>query len=410
MHATHPPSVPPSTRPHPESLAIGALLTVLVALGQISISLYVPSMPSLVAEMGTSAERVGLTLSFFFVGFAMAQLVYGPLSDRFGRRPVLLGGVMFYLAASLVCATATTIEALIAARVVQGMGACVGPVLGRAIVRDIYGRKRAAQVLAYIGLAFAISPALTPIIGGYVQVWLGWRANFYLLTILAILVLWAVWLLLDETNRRPDPDALRPSAMARNYVGMLRTPEYVGYLLSVAFVFAGLMTYVVVAPFVFIDTIGLTPDAFGLVNMFNVVGFLIGTLAAGRLTLKVGLERMVGAGIVLCLLGAAAMAGTALAGHVSAAAIVWPLVVFTAGMGMVFPNAMAGAMGPFPRATGAASALLGFSQMTLAAAVTALAGWLPHTTHLSMGLIMTGASALALAGFTVLVGWRRLAA
>ena len=398
-----------TSRPHPESLAIGALLTVLVALGQISISLYVPSMPSLVAEMGTSAEKVSLTLSVFFVGFAITQLVYGPLSDRFGRRPVLLGGVVFYLAASLVCALATTIEALIAARVVQGMGACAGPVLGRAIVRDVYGRERAAQVLAYIAVAFAISPALTPIIGGYVQVWLGWRANFFLLTVVAVLVPWAVWLLLDETNRQPDPGALHPTAMVRNYVMMLSTPEYVGYLLSVAFIFSGLMTYVVVSPFVFIDTIGLTPDVFGLVNVFNVVGFLIGTLAAGRLTLKVGLERMVGAGIVLCLLGGTAMAGTALADQVSAAAIIWPLTVFTAGMGMVLPNAMAGALGRFPRAAGAASALLGFFQMGLAAAVSALAGWLPHNTHLSMGLIITGASALALVAYSVFVGWRRLA-
>jgi DHA1 family bicyclomycin/chloramphenicol resistance-like MFS transporter len=404
------PHLPPPSRPHPESLTIGALLTVLVALGQISISLYVPSMPSLVAELGTSAERVSLTLSLFLAGFAMAQLVYGPLSDRFGRRPVLLCGIVLYLVASLICAMATTIETLIAARVVQGMGACVGPVLGRAIVRDVYGRERAAQVFAYIGLAFAISPAVTPIIGGYMQIWFGWRANFYLLTALGILVLWAVWLLLSETNRQPDPGALCPTVMARNYVRMLGTPEYVGYMLSIVFVFAGLMAYVVVAPFVFIDTIGLTPDQFGLVNMFNVVGFFAGTLAAGRLTLRVGIERMVGIGIVLCFLGGAAMAGTALAGPPGIAAIVWPLLVFTAGMGIVFPNAMAGAMGPFPRATGTASALLGFFQMGFAATVSALAGWVSHETHLFMGLIITGASAVGLVGFTVLVGWRRLAA
>ena len=297
------PHLPPPSRPHPESLTIGALLTVLVALGQITISLYVPSMPSLVAELGTSAERVSLTLSLFLAGFAVAQLVYGPLSDRFGRRPVLLCGIVLYLVASLICALATTIEALIAARVVQGMGACVGPVLGRAIVRDVYGRERAAQVLAYIGLAFAVSPAVTPIIGGYLQVWFGWRANFFLLSAVGALVLWAVWLLLDETNRRTDPDALHPRAMARNYLHMLSTPEYVGYMLSLGCVFAGLVAYIAVAPFVFIDTIGLTPDVFGLVNIFNVVGFFIGTLAAGRLTPSVGLARMVGVGIVLCLLG-----------------------------------------------------------------------------------------------------------
>ena len=177
---------PARSKPHPESLSVGALLTALVALGQISTSIYIPSLPFLVDALDTTAEDVNLTLSVFLFGFAICQLVYGPLSDRFGRRPVLVAGVGLYVAASFACVFATSIETLIAGRFVQGMTACSGPVLGRAIVRDIYGPTRSAKVMAYIGVALAISPAVAPIIGGYLQVWFGWRANFVLLGVVGV--------------------------------------------------------------------------------------------------------------------------------------------------------------------------------------------------------------------------------
>ena len=276
----------PWRRPHPESLVVGAVLTVLVALGQISTSVYIPSMPSLVTALDTDAERVNLTFSVFLAGFAVSQLVYGPMSDLYGRRRVLLGGLALFFVASLACAAATSIGALIAARFVQAVGACAGPVLGRAIVHDVYGRDRAAKALAYIGVALAISPAITPVIGGYLQVSFGWRASFLFLAVVALGVLSAVWLLLVETSPKPVP--MRPRDMARTYVTLLGDPVFVGYAASIAFVFAGLMTYAALGPFVFIDLLGLTPDVFGLLSVFHTVGFLAGTLSAGRLTTPPG--------------------------------------------------------------------------------------------------------------------------
>src|SRR5574340_191554 len=167
--------------PHSSSLVV--LLATLVALGPISTDLYLPALPALATYFGSDVSRVQLTLSVFLAGFAVAQIVYGPLSDRFGRRPVMLAGLTIYLLASVACAFAVSIDGLIAARFLQALGACAGPVLGRAIVRDVYGPVEAARVLAYISGAMAIAPMLGPMLGGWLTVLFGWRANFAALSI-----------------------------------------------------------------------------------------------------------------------------------------------------------------------------------------------------------------------------------
>ena len=394
--------------PHPKSLAVGALLTVLVALGQISNSVYIPSMPALVLAFDTDMARVNLTFTVFLAGFAVSQIVYGPLSDRFGRRRVLLGGLVLYFLASVACAVSSTIETLIAARFAQAVGACAGPVMAYAIVRDVYERERAARVLAYIGVAFAISPAIMPIIGGYLQAWFGWRANFLFLSAVAGSVLLAVWWMLGETVAQPDPRATRPSQIARTFVMLLRSREFLGHMLSVAFIFAGLMAYTASAAFLFINTLGLSPERFGVLAVFNVVGFLTGTLAAGRWTLRFGIEPLVMAGTLLALTGGVAMAVIALTGHLGVAAIIGPMMLYLAGMGLVMPNAIAGAMGPFPQVAGTASALLGFCQMATAAAASLVVGWMSQRSQLPLALVVTASAAIAAAAFTALV-WRRRA-
>ncbi len=397
-------------KPHPQSLSIGALLTALVALGQISTSTYTPSLPFIAGALNASPGQVNLTLSMFFAGFAFSQLVYGPLSDRYGRRPVLIAGLVLYLVASLVCVFSGTIEALIIGRFAQGAGACAGPVLGRAIVRDIHGPARAAKVFAYIGVAFAVSPALTPIIGGYLQVWYGWRANFFFFTAVAVVVLAATWLLLRETNRHPDPGATNIGNVMRSYRMLLKSPSYMGYMLSVALIFSGLMAYTVEAPFLFINGLGLAANDFGLLSIVNNVGFVIGTLAAGHLTSRLGVRRMVLIGIVISLVGAVMMAVAALAGYMNIVVIIGPMVVFLAGMGLVMPNAMAGALAPFPGAAGAASALLGFFQMITASLASAFVGWLPKATQLPMALSMLVMAGVALFMFVALTDRRPVVA
>ena len=375
----------------------------MIALGQISISVYVPSMPSLVEAFGTTAERVTLTFTVFLAGFAISQLVFGPLSDRFGRRPVLLMGFALYFVASLGCVFAGSIEALILGRLFQSVGACSGAVLGRAIVRDVYGPARAAKALAFIGIAFSLSPAVSPIIGGYLQVWFGWRSVFTFLTLLSLVLMTLAWMLLEETNDHPDPRALRPTGILRNFATILRSPVFIGHMVAIAMVFGGLMAFVALAPFLMIDALGLKPHHYGLVAALSSIGTLGGNLSAGFLTLKIGIERMVIIGASLALAGSLLMAGSGLAGYFNVVLLVLSINIFLWGMGIVFPNAMAGALAPFGRMAGSASALLGFMQMAAGAAAAQLAGFLPHHSQWPLGLMMVGMTVIALIVFLVLV-------
>lgn len=393
-------------KPHPTALSVGALLTALVALGQISTSIYIPSMPSLVQAFDTGTAEVSWTLSSFLLGFAVCQLIYGPLSDRFGRRPVLLTGLALYVVVSVACVFVTTIEGLIIGRLLQGMTACAGPVLGRAIIRDVYGAERSATVFAYVGVALAVSPAVAPMIGGYLQTWFGWQAAFVFLAAVGVLLLVLVLRLLAETNRHRSPGSLRLGRLAAAHATLLRSGRFHGYVLAVAFVFAGLMAFTAGAPFVFIDVLGLSPERFGMLLVFNVAGFLAGSLAAGRFTQRMGLDRLLLVGVSVSLLGGVAMLAPALAGTISVAVIVGPGAVFSFGMGIVLPGGMAGAMAPYPTIAGAASAVLGFVQMLVSAAAAMLAGAFTPASQLPMAAVIAGCTLMGFLAFLLLV-WCR---
>lgn len=377
------------------SLPITGLITALVAVGTLSTSIYAPSMPTLVGEFETTPDLVKLTLSVFLVGFAAGQLVYGPLSDRLGRRGVLIGGLLVYCLGNLACIAATGIWAMIAGRFLQALGACAGTVLGRAVVRDVHGREGTARVLAWIAAAMAISPALGPTVGGHLHVWFGWRANFALLAALGIVLMVSVWLFLRETNKQLDPDATDWMRLFRNFNVLLGDRNFVGWLLCGSLIYAGLYVYIAVAPFLFIDRLGFRPNEFGLLTIFTTSCYLLGTLAAGRLTRRYGLRRMVLIGCAASLCGGALMLGFALV-TLSTPSVLGPMMLFSFGMGITLPSALAGGMLPFPRLAGTASALLGCAQQALAAGATFAAAALPQYSAVSMGGLI---AALALGAF-----------
>ncbi|MBP2302250.1 multidrug effflux MFS transporter [Azospirillum picis] len=388
--------------PHPESLPIRILLTALVAFGPLSTDLYLPSLPTLVRVFGTDVATVQLTLSVFLAGFAISQLVYGPMSDRFGRRPALLAGVVIYLAASAVCAMTSSIEALIAARFFQALGACCGPVVARAVVRDVFGRERSATVLAYMSMAMALAPAVGPMLGGVLTEWFGWRANFVLLTGFACVILAAVWGMLGETNAHRDADALRPGRMLANYLLLLRNRGFIGYVLVVAFCYSGIFSFISGSSFVLIDRLHLTPAQYGASFGSVVLGYMLGTFLAGRLTPRLGGARMIRLGTSLSLAGGVAGGLLALAGVLHLAAILVPVFLFILGAGLTLPNATANAVGPYPTMAGLASSLLGFAQMTVAAAVGIVVG------HLADGSPLPMMGAIGLVGLGALAAHRLL--
>lgn len=386
------------SRPAPTSFAVAALLTALVAFGPISTDLYLASLPDMARDFGVGIGHAQLTLSVFLVGFAVAMPVYGPLSDRFGRRPVILAGVIIYLVGSLACMLAPSMEVLVASRFLQAAGACCGPVVGRAVVRDVYPREQAARVMSYMASAMALAPFAAPILGGWLHSLLGWRSNFVLLALFGLALLVAVWRWLEETNAHKDVGALSPLTMAANYRILLGDRRVLGYAATVALVYGGMFAFISAASFVLIEVLGLAPATFGFGFAVVISGYIAGGLVAGRQTARLGIDRMILIGTVGCALAGFAALALAWSGVVALAAVLLPLMVYFMSAALVLPNATAAAIAPHPRMAGTASALVGFIQMVAGS----LAGWLhaatfDHTTRpLAMLVACMGLGALAL--------------
>jgi DHA1 family bicyclomycin/chloramphenicol resistance-like MFS transporter len=352
---------------------------------------------------GAEVAEVQLTLSLFLAGLAVGQLVYGPLSDRFGRRPVLIVGLAIYVGASFACMLAPTIEFLIALRFLQAVGACVGVVLSRAVVRDVHGREGAARVLSYLSAALAIAPLLGPVLGGYLEIWFGWRANFAVLVAYGIVTLAGVGFFLPETNREPDHGAIAPLRMLATYAMLAGERRYLGYALAATFAYSGIFCFISGSSFVLIDMIGLTPEAYGYAFAAIVVGYIVGAVAAGRLARPLGHRKLIAAGGAIQAAGGLVLIGLALLGHADVVSIVLPSAIYMVGTGLVMPNSMAGAIGPYPRAAGAAAALLGFTQMTVAALIGAAIGHAADGTQYPMVVALALCSGVGPACYWLLV-------
>ncbi len=391
------------SRISPESFTVVALLTLAVALGPLSTDLYLPSLPAIGHYFLADVAPTQLTLSVFLVGFAVSQLVYGALSDRFGRRRVMLAGFVIFLAASVVCALASSLEMLILGRFLQSLGVCAGPVLGRAVVRDVFGPKRAAKVLSYMAAAMALGPAVGPIIGGLLEVAFGWRANFWALCSVAVVLLLSMGFLLPETNRHPDPTATQPHRMLRNFGTLLVHRSYLGYALIVAFAYSGIFAFISGSSFLLIEVAGLAPAAFGFCFAAVVLGYMVGTLVSGRFGQRLGQERTLALGaLVSCLFGGLGLA-LALFQVSGVVAVVAPIAGYLVGCGLMLPNALAGALRHYPRMAGAASSLMGFLQMAIAALVGIGVGQLHDDTAVPMTGAIAGAALACLLSLLLLV-------
>lgn len=291
----------------PESLAMTLLLTTLVAFGALSNNMYLPSLPAMARELGVPISAVLGTLSAFFIGFGVGQLFYGSLSDRFGRRPVLLAGLAGYTVASAVCAFASDITTLVAARLVQGLAAAASQVLARAIVRDLLPPDRAARLMSVMAAVFTIVPGFAPILGGLLEAAFGWRVTFMVLTAIGVTVTVTTWRGFAESLKRLDNRALDGAILLYNYTALLRSPVFIGYTFAFAFNFAGMFAFHSASSFVFIDLLGFTPAVYGLFFMAVVMGYLIGSIASARMTIGTGYRRLVAIGGIIAISGGGAM-------------------------------------------------------------------------------------------------------
>jgi DHA1 family bicyclomycin/chloramphenicol resistance-like MFS transporter len=375
-----------------------------VAIGSLSIDMALPSLPAAAQALESQPGTMQLTVTLFLAGFALAQLVHGPLSDRIGRRRVLLGGLGVYALGGLACWAAPSTGLLVAARVFQALGAGSGPVVGRAIVRDLYEPARAARVLGYMGTAMALTPILAPIVGGVVHVTFGWRAVYLVLAACGAVFLGAAALLVPETSQRRDPGRL-----ATNAAALLADRGFLGYVLVAALMFGGQFAFITGSSFVLIEVLGVSPDVYGLCFGLVALGIMTGSFLAARLVPRLGIDYLIVAATRLGAVAGCLMALLAWGGVRSVLAVIGPMYAFSVGVGIVLPTAIAGAIGPFPRVAGLASALLGFLQLTAAAAYGILVGRLYDGTPVPMAVAIAGAG-LAAAVTRHLVRARRRAA
>src|SRR5215468_10901862 len=329
----------------PDTFALTAVLALLTAVGPLSVDMYLPSLPDIGRELAARPAQVQLTISFYLVGFALGQIVYGPISDRHGRKPVLLAALALFSAASLACAFASSIEVLVVARFLQAFGGSGAVVLARAIVRDLYSEARAGREFSLMGAIMAVAPTIAPLIGGVLQAAFGWRAIFVALFALGSVGAAVVGCLLPETlkSRAPEPLSLRSTM--RVYRTFMKNSAFLAHLGIVTCSFMGLFAWISGASFVLQDLYGLSAPEFGVAFALGSAGYMLGTVVAAVML-----------------------------GLTSAVSLVLPAALYLAGLGLAMPQGFAGALTPFQDRAGAASSLVGFVQQTSAAALGAVVG------------------------------------
>jgi DHA1 family bicyclomycin/chloramphenicol resistance-like MFS transporter len=371
-----------------------ALLAALVSLGPLSIDMYLPAMPAMLEFFATDITGMHLTISVYLVGFSLFHLACGPLADRYGRKPVLLGGSILFVIACIGCSYSDTVEELLFYRFFQGVGVCVGPTLARTITRDIFGPTRAARALSLIAMLMALAPAIAPTLGGIMLLVLPWSSIFVFLGCYGALVIFLVQRYLPESL--PVRQSLMPAAILRNYGELLASKQYVTVTLAGGLTYAGMITYLSSSSFIFIEMLGVPVQYYGLIFLSTVLGYMTGSALSARLSGRLNSETLILIGTALALAAAFSMLVSSQLFPSSIWAIMVPMTFFTTALGLVLPHAMTIALRPFAHIAGTASALLGFIQMTLSAIASAIVGVILTDTPLPMILTMILISVIAL--------------
>jgi MFS transporter, DHA1 family, multidrug resistance protein len=391
----------------PRTFALTALLAALSAIGPLTTDMYLPSLPDIARQLHASTAQAQFTISAYLIGFAVGQIFYGPVSDRHGRKPILIAALALYCIASLACSLSTSIEMLIVARAFQALGGCGGIVLARAIVRDIHSGARAGRELSLIASVMALAPVLAPIAGGFLQTYFGWRAVFFTLVAAGIAGVGIVWAALPETLKSRAAEPLSVASILRSYRLVARNPAYLAYLGITAASYAGLFVWISAAAFVLQDLYRLSPLDFGIAFALGSVGYMTGSALAARVVVTTGLDGVLGIGAATCAAGGIGMVLAVACGLPSSLALVFPMAIYLAGLGMVLPQGIAGALTPFPERAGAASSLFGFVQQSVAALCGAVVGWLlgQSAWPLAIGVAAMGCATLFL--WLITQGMRR---
>ncbi|HEX5078131.1 MAG TPA: multidrug effflux MFS transporter [Geminicoccaceae bacterium] len=389
-----------AARPARLSPAFMALLVGMTALAPLSMQIFVPALPAIQRGFAVPTGVAQLALSLSILANAIATLSYGPLSDRFGRRPAVLIGLGLFVVGSVMCALASTIGLLILGRIVQAAGGATGMVMARAIVRDLYERDQAAAMIAYLTMAMVVAPMLAPSVGAILMDLSDWRAIFVALTVVGILLLWSARLRLIETRPGSAGGAGWESMLAGGG-RLLRSRAFVSYVLQSAFSMSMFFAFVSGAPYFVIDVLERSAAEYGLWFILVSVGYMAGNFAAARLTRRAGLDRMILLGSAGALVATSLTLSLLIALPWSPALLFGPMMLTSFANGLAMPNAQAGAISVEPALAGTASGVAGFSQLLCAAIASQAVGMLQDGTPYPMLGFVVGCAALSFLGFVL---------
>lgn len=367
------------------------LLTLITFSGTFAMHSFVPALPEAAHALGASLAEMQATMSVYIFGLAVGQLAYGPLSDRFGRRPVLMVGLVLYAGAGLAAAFVSDAHSLIVARLLQALGGSAGLVIGRAIVRDSALPHEAGRRLAVMNLMIVLGPGLAPLVGGVLAASLGWRSIFFGLALLGIVNLLFSWRLLPETR---SADAVpRMAVLARNYGRLLVSPAFVGFAIGGGCATTSMYAFLSASPFIFIQQLHRPDYEAGLYPAIVMAGVWLGTVAATRLIRRLPIDRLAVSANLLSVLASFVFLGAVLSNQLTVLLAIAPMFVFGIGVGIASPAALTQALGVNPTVIGSASGLYGFSQMGVGAICTALVG-VGSDPALTTAMILVGAGAI----------------
>jgi DHA1 family bicyclomycin/chloramphenicol resistance-like MFS transporter len=394
--------------PHPSHnrflivLILGALSTI----SPFAIDMYLPAFPEIAAALNTSTARISLTVSSYFAGLAVGQLLYGPLLDRFGRKPPLHAGLTLFIAASLLCLCAPSVNWLVAMRFLQALGGCAAQTAAMAMVRDFFPVRETAKIISWLILILGVSPLLAPTVGGAVATHLGWRWVFIILAAVAFLNAIICHLYLPVGHKPDRSVSLRLTPIARNFGEVLREPQFITFALSGAFAFSGLLVYVAGSPIIFMEVFHVNARTFSLIFAGLATGF-IGSNQINVLLLRRFSSAQIYLGVLLieCPTAMLFLAGTYY-GWLGLAGTLTLLFICLSTLGLAYPNAAALAMSPFERNIGSASAMLGFLQIGISGLASASIGLLNSHRIMPVAFILASMSWIGLGIY--LVGRRRM--
>jgi MFS transporter, DHA1 family, multidrug resistance protein len=406
--------VPPKTVSISSHRALLLTLTLTASLGQAASTIYVPSVPAIAAGLDTSVARVQFTFVGYLLAFAVSMLLIGPLSDRYGRRRMMVVGVGLSMLGSIAGSVSPTIEFLIGARILQGIGLSAGLVVGRAIIRDLYDENDAARIIAGLSVVMTLLQAFAPIPGGYLQGWVGWRANFAAVAVLAALALTLILRYLPQAHvtdhSRSQTGALLARTVLASYRTLIGARRFLAYALTATGAHAGFHIFAAGAPAVLITGFGIAPEDYGYYASLPPMGFLVGSLLSSRLTGRLGIEGLIATGSAVLIPAGFVMVILALLHIVNPYAIVGPMILICFGSGLITPNAVAGSLGVKVGIVGAASGLVSFIQMSGAAGATAALSLGSSGNPIALAWVIASAGLLAVTAFCSLAPNERVPA